>query len=210
MRLELAERLICPAAHEATPLIVVAQETHERDLRTAQLGCMLCRRAGEVRDGSVQLGQRGAQPDDAPPHDVTADALLRLAALLGLDEANALVLLGRRYALFAPKLVEAHEAIVAVYAVAGASPWGVGHIQVTEGSVPFTSGTFVAAALDGSMIATTIADAVRCVRVGGRIVGEAVLSVPRGVRELARDAVEWVGEREDLPGQVVGIQKRRE
>ncbi len=207
MRLELAEKLICPAAHEATPLIVVAQETRERDLRVAQLGCMLCRRAGEVRDGSVHLGQRGARPHEEPPHAVTADAFLRLAALLGLNESNALVLLGASYALFAPQLIEAHEAIVAVYDATGASPSDVGHIQVAEECVPFSSGTFAAAALDGSMSATTIADAVRCVRVGGRIVGEAAVSTPRGVRELARDAEGWVGEVEAAASPVIPLRR---
>lgn len=207
MRLELAERLICPVAHAATPLIVLAQETRERDLRTAQLGCMLCRRAGEVRDGSVRLGLRDTRPSELSPHVVTDDALLRLAALLGLNESNALVLLGGRYASFASALVEAHEAIVAVLDATGASPSGVGYIEVTEHCVPFSSGTFSAVALDESMSASTIGDAVRCVRVGGRVVGDSAVSVPRGVRELARDANGWVGEVEAAASPVIPLRR---
>jgi hypothetical protein len=207
MRLELAERLICPAAHEATPLIVLAQETRERDLRTAQLGCMLCRRAGELRDGSVRLGSRDTQPRVEPPHVVSDDALLRLAALLGLDESHALVLLGGRYASFASPLAEAHDAIMAVIDVTGASPLGVGYIEVTEHCVPFSSGTFNAAALDGSMSANTLADTIRCVRVGGRVVGDASVSVPHGVRELARDAAGWVGEVEAAASPVIPLRR---
>lgn len=200
MRLELAEKLICPAMHEATPLIVVSHETIERDLRRADLGCMVCRRQGELREGSVRLvaADAGRTPEaaavvHASPR-VDDDSVLRLAALLGLNEPGVSVLLGAQFAPFAPVLAERHDAIVAVHGAAGASPAGVGYVVVSEGRVPFASGSFAAAALDASMPAATIADALRCVRVGGRVVGELALPLPAGVRALARDAEGWVGE----------------
>ncbi len=216
MRLELAERLICPAVHEATPLIVVALETSGRNLLRAQLGCMLCRRQGEVHEGSVLLGPIGKTPhaasqqeahSEAARRDSTDEDVLRLAALLGLSEPHTLVLLSARYAALAPLLAERHEAIIAVYGASGASPENVGHLQVAEERVPFSSGTFSAAALDVSMSAATVADAVRCVRVGGRIVAEPALAVPRGVLELARDATGWVGEVEATASPVVPLRR---
>jgi hypothetical protein len=207
MRLELAERLICPAAHAATPLIVVAHESTGRDLRRALLGCMTCRREGEVREGSVWLGARGGTRKGGQAPIASEVSLLRLAALLGLEEPDALVLLGPRYAAYALPLAERHGAIIAVYDAAGASPSGVGYVQVTEDAVPFASGTFSAAVLDESMSALAISDALRSVRRGGRIVGASALSVPTGVRELARDADGWVGEVEASASPVVPLRR---
>ena len=206
MRLELAERLICPVAHEATPLIVMALETSGRDLRRAQLGCMRCRLEGEVRDGSVFLGAHHAHRD-GPALAATDDAVLRLAALLGISDSHTLVLLSKRYAALAPMLAERHEAIVAVCGVGGASAASVGHLLVSEDRVPFADATFAAAALDATMSAATVADAIRCVRVNGRIVGEPALPVPLGVRELARDAEGWVGEVEATVSPVIPLRR---
>lgn len=227
MRLELAERLICPSAHAATPLIVVAQESTGRDLRRAQLGCMVCHRQGEVRDGSVILvdDSSATSSEDGmnarlreprlheasrrgpSPHAATDDALLRLAALLGLDEPHVSVLLGARYTALAPLLVQRHEAIVAVYDAPGASPAGVGHLLVAEERVPFAAGTFAAGALDRSMSAAVIADAVRCLRIGGRVVADAAVPLPEAVRELARDAEGWVGEVEAGASPVIPLRR---
>lgn len=207
MRLELAEKLICPSAHDATPLVVVAQETVERDLQRAQLGCMLCHRKGDIRDGSVSLGSKGAARREGQAQITTDDAVTRLAALLALDEPGALVLLGAAYAAQAPALYIRYDALTAVYDVAGASPANVGYLQVTEDCVPFTSGSFTAAALDSSMSPLTIADALRTLRVGGRVVGDAHLALPRGVRELARDRDGWVGELEAAASPVIPLRR---
>lgn len=227
MRLELAERLLCPSAHAATPLIVVAQESTGRDLRRAQLGCMLCYRTGEVRDGSVILVEDSAalprtdalnarlqeprlheaSAQGPSPDAGTDEALQRLAALLGLDEPQMLILLSRRYAALAPLLAQRHEAIIAVYDAPGASPAGVGHLLVAEDRVPFAAGTFAAAALDSSMSAAAMADALRCVRVGGRVVGQSDVPRPEAVRELARDAEGWVGEVEAGASPIVPLRR---
>jgi hypothetical protein len=139
--------------------------------------------------------------------DATDDAVLRLAALLGLSDAHALVLLSQRFVALAPMLAERHEAIVALYGVGGASSESVGHLLVSEERVPFAEGTFAAAALDATMSAATVASAIRCVRVNGRIVGEPALPVPLGVRELARDSLGWVGEVEAAAGPVVPLRR---
>lgn len=213
MRLELAERLICPATHERTPLIVVAQETRDRDLLRGVAGCMRCRREGHLHEGSLEFASdaaaRAAQAPASPAASsgvVDDDVLFRLVALLGLGEPGLPLLLGPSYADAADALVSRHDAIVAVLEAEGASGAGVGKVRGLADAVPFADGTFHAAALDGRLTEAARADAVRCVRVGGRVMAAAELPVPPRVRELARDAQHWVGEVES-PALVVPLRR---
>lgn len=208
MRLELAERLVCPASHERTPLIVVSQETRERDLLRGVAGCMRCSREAQFREGSLEFvpdGARGASlgaandPRSQPAAAPDDDMLFRLVALLGLGDAGLPVLLGPRYAGAAEALVLRHDAIIAVLDADGPSGPGVGFVRGAVDAVPFADGTFHAAALDARLPAATCADAVRCVRVGGRVMAPTDVPLPPRVRELARDAQHWVGEVEAPP-----------
>jgi hypothetical protein len=205
MRLELAERLVCPVNHERTPLIVVSQETRGRDLMSGIAGCMRCSREAQFRDGSLEFVRdvtRETAAGDTTSHAAPAlddDMLFRLVALLGLGEAGLPVLLGPSYADAADALVLRHDAIVAVLDAEGPSGPGVGRVRGFGDAVPFSDGTFHSAALDAHLSAVACADAVRCVRVGGRVMAPAEMPVPPRVRELARDAQHWVGEVEEPP-----------
>lgn len=208
MRLELAERLVCPSAHARTPLIVVAEETRERELLRGTAGCMACMREGRITDGSLrfaaentgddasQATRRGDVVNDAVSAGSTLDddQLFRLVALLGLGEAGLPVLLAPSYAGAALPLVEQHDAMVVVFGSDAASPRGVAYVSGCEDAVPFADGSFHAAALDDTMTVSAAADAVRCVRVGGRVMAAASLPMPPRLRELARDAQHWVAE----------------
>lgn len=199
MRLELAERLVCPAPHARTPLIVVAEETRARDLVRGTAGCMLCHREGTFLEGSLHFDDAATRPrlavHDSPAPGAAVDAeLLRLVALLGLGEAGLPVLLAASFAAFAAALAAQHDALVAVVGVAAPSPSGVGYVSGCGDALPFADASFHAAALDGAMSATLMADAVRCLRTGGRVLAGISLAVPPGVRELARDDRHWVGE----------------
>lgn len=213
MRLELAERLVCPAAHERTPLIVVSQETRDRDLLRGVAGCMRCMREGQLHDGSLEFapaaGARVMTAHTSPvpsPQVMDDDLLFRLVALLGLGEPGLPLLLGPSYAAAADALVSRHDAIVAVLEADGPSATGVGKVRGAGDAVPFADGTFHAAALDGQLSDAARADAVRCVRVGGRVMASADLPVPPRVRELARDVQHWVGEVE-APALVVPLRR---
>ena len=50
---------------------------------------------------------------------------------------------------------------------------------------------------------------VRATRVKGRLVGPVSTALPDGVREIARDDVVWVGEREAPPLPLVTLHVRR-
>ncbi len=56
-----------------------------------------------------------------------------------------------------------------------------------------------AAALDSSLSAPVIRSVVQAVREGGRVIGDALLPVPAGIHEIARDERAWVGERTAAP-----------
>lgn len=202
MRLELAERLLCPAPHERTPLIVVAEASADRDLLRGSAGCMRCHLEAQFVQGSLVFPAAAGAAEVSPAEDVSGAAALpandtlleRLEALLGISEPGMSLLLSARYAAVAASLAERHEAVVAVLDAAGPSAAGVGHVRGAGAVVPFSDATFAAAALGEDVSAAQLHDALRTVRVGGRVLAAAALPLPAGVRELARDASDWLGE----------------
>ena len=224
MRLELAERLRCPGAHASTPLIVVAQETRDRVLRRAIVGCAVCGLEARITagaltfpDGLVVAGAEGAPAadlgraaaaDDVPagaavPADVDAAALERLVALLHLDAPGGAVLLAGGYARFAEALEASHDVHAVVLAAAHAT-----RDERGDGtrSIPFTDATFRAAAV-AAMPPALLGDLPRVVAPGGRIVAVVGTEPPAGARILARDDREWVAEREGSGGGMVTLQR---
>lgn len=221
MRLELAERLRCPATHHApTPLIVVAREVVGRDLRSGIAGCPVCSLEARFVAGALWFGApppstEATRSGDVPaPQDIASSAsassvdVERLVALMGLAEPGGAVLLTRAYAGLAAALEVVAGVSVVIHDPSGTHlPAGLGAVHGVVDAVPFTDGTFRAVAIDAAA-AQTLADAVRCVVPQGRVVAAAALVPPDGVTVLARDAREWVGERGALPAPVVTLGRR--
>lgn len=229
MRLELAERMQCPRPHRATPLIIVARRKVDRDLVDGVAGCPECYLEAAVTAGDVVfpggvVGEwttpRGDAPADAQaaaPANIQADAdaLARLIALLGLAEPGGAVLLTGRYASLAESLCAAVDVAVVVWnaplprvaQVAAREPRSASVVWLAEPRVPFSDGSFRGAALDAELSLPVVLDAVRSVAVGGRVLGSAALDRPATVRELARDATEWVGERTSGASGVVPLRR---
>ena len=204
MRLELAERLRCPGAHAPSPLIVVAQETHDRVLHRAIVGCAVCGFEARIASGVLTLpsGFAVRRADDGvdPTADVADVAdVERLAALLHLDAPGGAILLAGGYARFGAPLASGHG----VQAIALVPP------AVTRGAapaIPFTDATFRAAAVE-VMPPTLLGDLPRVVTPGGRIVAVAETEPPVGVQLLARDDREWVAATEGGRGAMVALQR---
>ncbi|MBX3174673.1 MAG: hypothetical protein KF709_09690 [Gemmatimonadaceae bacterium] len=205
MRLELAERLRCPGTHAATPLVVVAQRTVERELLDGVAGCPVCRLEARFADGDLLLpgASDSVASTDALPGE---EELLRLVALLGLAEPGGAVLLVGNYARFAAALV-AEIDVRAV--VLGAAPRtsGVSAVRGAQQVLPFSDATFRAAAIGASTPMPLLLDVVRGVAPGGRVVGALPLERPASVRELARDEREWVGEVERGASGIVPLRR---
>jgi hypothetical protein len=197
MRLELSERLICPSSHERTPLIVMALETRERDLVRGTAGCMTCHRNAAIAQGDVVFDTSVVASNDASTLPESS-AIDRLEAQLGLSEPGARVLLSGRYAQFAAALAQRVDALVVVLNAPVPRAAGVGGVYLAEPVVPFSDATFNAAAVDQGVSAAQLADVVRTLQRGGRLVATLPMELPDGVRELARDATEWVGTRDDV------------
>lgn len=206
MRLELAERLICPAAHARTPLIVVAEATADRDLLRGTAGCMTCYREARFDSGTLLF----AAGDATAAHsalDVSESLAERLEALLGVSEPGMPLLLSARYVRVAHVLAERHEAMVAVLSTSAPSALGVGNLIGHGDVVPFTDATFAAAALGDEVSPALLADVMRSVRVGGRVLAAASLEVPPQARELARDSTDWLAEVVAAPSPVVPLRR---
>jgi len=206
MRLELAERLRCPGAHAPMPLIVVAQETHDRVLHRAIVGCAVCGFEARIASGVLTLpsGFAVRRADDGvdPTADVADVAdVERLAALLHLDAPGGAILLAGGYARFGAPLASGYG----VQAIALVPP------AVTRGAapaIPFTDATFRAAAVEGLPDAS-LADLARVIAPGGRIVAPTTVELPVGVSLLARDAREWVAASDGAgQGGVVALKRR--
>lgn len=208
MRLELVERLQCPADHRPTPLVVVASEVVDRDLRRGTAGCMQCGREARFRAGDLWGASSGAatsslsKSPERRERDATyavspsLEALDRLQALLGLAESGGAVLLGGRYAAFAAGLQARLDLMVIVTDPDASLFTSAARVIGWADGVPFTEGTFRAAALDGARLVDA---AVRTVRAGGRIVAPISCPRPSTVTLLATDTAEWVGERGATP-----------
>lgn len=213
MFVELIDHLRCPRPHAETWLVMKADETRDRHVLRGSLGCPICMQQFRVEDGMVFFDD--AAMGDLPPAEAIPgdDAWpLRLAAFLGLADAGGAVgLHGEwvRYGLALADVVERVEPLA--IAPAFRPPAHLSSIvPPAEGPLPLATASLRAVALDRHAPAALLAEAARVVRQGGRLLARSGSPIPPGVKELARDAEWWVGEREaGVMSGVVGIGRRR-
>ncbi|MBP7549124.1 MAG: hypothetical protein KA761_02490 [Gemmatimonadaceae bacterium] len=216
MRLDLAERLRCPGAHAPTPLIVLARETRDRELRAGFAGCPVCHMEVPFVEGQLRFtasppaadvgeGSAGDAATTAPLPD-----LERVIPLLGLGDPSGTVLLAGRYAALAAPLAAATGVSAIVLHGDPAPPADdlVCAVLGAPATIPFTDGTFRGAAIDASLPSALLADLPRVIVNGGRVVAAASVVAPPGLDELARDDREWVAARE-VTGAMVELGRGR-
>ena len=217
MFIELVDALRCPREHEESWLVLAATRIEARHIRVGTLGCPVCRAEYPINDGIADF-RLGTSPDGAAParsasrgsdaiDDVNAE---HLAALLDLDDALGFVVLVGAWAHRAAELLE-REPVPPLLVLD--PPEGLpilpGMSGVRSGSsLPLAAGAARAVAVDDAD-ATRLASAAHVTRSGGRIVAPATAIVPEGVRELARSATVWVGEREAAASGLVRLHVRR-
>jgi hypothetical protein len=192
MFVELIESLRCPREHEESALIASAKKTEARHIVEGVLGCPVCGEEFSVVDAELHVdADAGRGASEAP----SAETAMRLAAFLELTDARGAALLLGRWAAHADQVMRITEApLVLVNAPAGRRP-DVAASILSRDVVPFAPGSARGAALDASMSDALRESAVNAVRSGGRLVGDASLPLPPGVREIVRDDVMWVGEK---------------
>ena len=158
--------------------------------------------ATDVYRVADKLGE-AAMPDDS--------AAVRLAAMLGLAEPGGIVVLMGHWTSSAPAL-EALTPGAQFLLVNPATPvFPFASAVRTREVLPIASGAVRAVAYDSAgNESITATQAARVIRQGGRLVAPATESLPEGVSELARDATQWVGERQaDAGGPVLRLTRRK-
>ncbi|MHB0961906.1 MAG: hypothetical protein ACYC5V_01730 [Gemmatimonadaceae bacterium] len=214
MYVDLIDRLRCPNDHADTWLVAAATRTAHRRLIEATLGCHECGAEFEVRDGEVWFGARV----ENAPMPVNADETMRAAALLRLEERGLYLLEGGWGSLAAALqqvldvdiILADPPTVVSERAAADASGDGLDALGKCTLRGVGDRWPVAGAALHGiAMERVTnarLADALRVLRAGGRLVAPANAPVPAGARELARDERHWVAEK---VGDVIPLKRAR-
>ena len=192
MLLSLVDAFRCPAAHEESPLVLSIDQRAGERVQTGLLGCPICHARYPILGGAVDFTGDGTGVRHAVSHE-RADSV-RLAAQLGLSDPGGIVLLTGRYASVHSALIGlADVTCVLMDSTVVTGPAAVS-IHVRE-RLPFGAGVLRGAAVNALRSSPVfLSSTVRCVRRGGRIVATSGPPPPRGIRLLAADSLEWVGE----------------
>lgn len=208
MFIELVDALRCPRGHEESWLVVAATHMDARHVVSGTLGCPVCLTEYPIEDGVVDF-RATRTPVETPSAPAPADSAMRLAAMLDLADTTGFAVLLGAWGSIAHELATIVETpLILVDPPSGV--FGAPGISVLrcDGEIPLASGAARAIAIDADGAARATS-AVRVMRARGRVVAPVVLPVPEGVRELARDAQLWVGEREAIASPIVTLHVRR-
>jgi hypothetical protein len=198
MFVELLDKLRCPNAHEDSPLIAAASRTVDRRIMEGTLGCPVCHAEFIVHNGAVEIGG-GAPVPSLTPGAPSHERVIRLAALLGLDERGGLYVLDFTSSLFIASFAGLSPSAHFVALTGSDESEGAGIVIRGRGPVlPLAKGCARGIALDMASPAL-LRSAVQVLAPGGRLVAPADAPIPDGITELARDDEQWVGEREAVP-----------
>jgi hypothetical protein len=216
VHVDFIERLRCPNGHADTWLVAAAARTAHRQLMEATLGCHACGAEFELRDGELWFGVRV----ESAPMPVNEDETMRAAALLRLEE-RGLYLLEGGWGTLASELQQvvdvdmilvdppaegsARAGAVVAASGGGADVMGKCTLRGVGDRWPLAGASLHGIAIERATSAR-LADALRTLRTGGRLVAPASAQVPSGARELARDERHWVAEK---VGDVIPLARAR-
>jgi len=207
--IELTEFLRCPKDHEETHAVCLSLEMEGRAVVRGVLGCPVCRAEYAIVDGVVDFADtRTRGHADAPVPSsagtrvspsagtLTAESLATILDLRGpggfLLLAGAAARLGADLAALVP---DVH--VVCVNAPEGAVRTPGCTFLRTPGRLPLTTSSMRAVVLGAAAVEPWLAEGVRVLLRGLRLVVEDERASPAGVAELARGAGLFVGEKRD-------------
>ena len=216
MFIELVDQLRCVRAHEDSWLVAASRRMSGRHIVDGELGCPVCEARYPVRAAVADFRTDGVAPAAAASASVAGDpvpdaeAAMRLAALLALDEVRAPVVLVGAWGALAPLLLAMAPAVYLV--VNPPAPMDERpeiSALLAAGALPLAAGAAHGVALDVAAAADDglVAGAVRALRGGGRLVAPSSAPLPPGVRELARDERHWVAERDAAASAPVALRR---
>jgi hypothetical protein len=211
VHVDLIEMLRCPRPHEESWLVARFDRMSGRQVVQGTLGCPICRAEFPIVGGAVRFDapdEAAATPADGGATDFAASEgeALRLAALLGLAGGSGIAVLAgswsREGRAVSELLPDEHVLLLNPYGgdrSAAAAAQSIS-IVVAPGRLPVAAGSVRGIALDAEHAgAALVAESVRALRAGGRLVAPAGTALPDGVGELARDDAIWVAERRAVP-----------
>jgi uncharacterized protein YbaR (Trm112 family) len=212
MQRDLLDALRCPGTHEESWLVAMVLEASGSTLRVAELACPVCGAEFRIDDGVAHfagLTSVALRPLALPSEPYTSDMVLRLAAQMGVAESQLPVGLVGRYTAASGVLASIVSAPqLLINSGPGVPAPGVSRIVVAD-RLPLGVETLAAIAVDAAhATAPFLESAVRALRLGGHLVAPADAPVPAGMRELARDATEWVAETTTRASGLVELRRR--
>lgn len=157
------------------------------------LGCPFCNARYPIHEGTVHFSSAGPVRRGQTVEDVD---VMRLAAQLGLTDSGGMILLTGRYAAIHGSLTDLADVTWILLGVQQSASAGAVNFEL-ENRLPLLDGALRGAAIDPEW-ATLLPEAARSTRPGGRIVAPGGSPIPPGVRLIARDEREWVGEVENV------------
>jgi hypothetical protein len=207
MFVELIDQLRCLHSHADGCLVATTTRTVGRQIIEGTIGCPMCGAEYEIRGGAVWFGGNEIVPtlmhSRFPP-----DGLVRLAAMIGLDERGGLFVLDAAWSVYARELSEMCPEARFVLISASESEGAGAVLRCTSDAIPLAAGCARGVALDRGTPALVDA-AVRALAARGRLVVPADADVPESIALLARDDDWWVGEREPRPTVSAPVTPRR-
>jgi hypothetical protein len=214
--IEIVDTLRCPVAHEDSWLVARIDRLEGRHIITGSLGCPICKSRYSIEHGVVDMTGGARQPQTGEtdafstmmaPHE---DDVARAAALLNLSEPGGTVVLAGAAGKLADALEQLTSANFLLISPTDDVPLAPPRSVVrAAGTLPIASGVLKGLLADAISASPTFLDAAqRALAPGGRLVAPAHAPVPVGVREIARDAREWVAVKTDAPSAIVPLQRR--
>jgi hypothetical protein len=210
--LALTDLLRCTNDHAESPLVARADVVEARRLVTGVLGCPVCRAERTIAGGVIHWSAPPSAPPSAPAAarapaaavpadprpDTSGDALMRAAALLGLAATSSPYVLCGEAGLAAAGLVGLTDAVLVLFDPPDDRAAALATVIRGAPRLPVGPRSVRGIMLDEAWATdpARIASAVAALVPRGRLVAPAAAPLPALVREVARDAVLWVGERD--------------
>lgn len=202
MHILLTDILTCPRCGPEFGLILLSQDMRERRVLEGWMGCANCRDRWVVSNGfgefRVPLGEAGPAAPADPPRAAEPEEAMRIAALLGVSEGPAYVLVAgpaARHAYAMADLVEDLEVVAVLPGLAHAAERkGVSRIAA-DTRLPFYGRRLHGVWLGGDAADALLEEGIRVLGPAGRLVLE---PAPADADErLARAGMKVLARRED-------------
>jgi uncharacterized protein YbaR (Trm112 family) len=198
--IEMIDLLRCPREHEETWLVAAFSEMDGRFVVEGKLGCPICKASYDIVDGVACFG---GEISEAFAPNVSAESVMRTAALLNLMRPGLLVVLCGSEASAAEDLSQLAQCrVIAMNPAANIEDTDHVGTIVTTDRIPLATASVDAIAIGDCH--SLLTDASRVLRPSGRLTISAETELPPGFRELARDDQQIVAE---AMGPLLAIQR---